>query len=153
MNLVISYSLLEQDWAETSVERGNTLGLHDLGETADETVGEGWVGNETDTCGLERAKRDVGEELSTSGGSKVDSRAVLGGALVTNKVDSLLLEELVTSELEGTLQEVTGGGWTETREEGTSTLLGNDLSEATNHALVVGDWVELNSGLDAVVTC
>lgn len=39
------------------------------------------------------------------------------------------------SELQGTLQGVTQNGGTETGKKGTSTFLGNDLSETTNHTL------------------
>jgi len=56
----------------------------------------------------------------------------------------------LTSELEGTLEEVTGKGRADTSEESTGTLVGNDLAEATEHATVVGDRVKLDFGLDAI---
>ena len=62
----------------------------------------------------------------------------------------LFLEELVSSKLEGTLEEITGEGWANTGEEGAGTLSLDDLLEATNHAPVIGGRVELDSGLDAV---
>ena len=64
------------------------------------------------------------------------------------EVDRLLLEKLVTSELQGTLEEVTSGGGTETSEESTGTLSGDGLTETTNQALVVLDGVKLDAGLD-----
>ena len=141
--------LLEQDGTETRVESANTLGLEDLAETTDQTVGELGVGNEADTGGLKGAESDVSDELSAGGGTEVDSGAVVGGGLVAEGVDGLLLEELVSSELEGTLEEVTGGGGTETSPDGASTLVGNDLAETTNETVVVGDGVKLDTGLDA----
>ena len=61
-----------------------------------------------------------------------------------------MLEELVTAELEGALEEVTGEGWAGTCEERTSTILGDDLAETADQALVVCEGVELDAGLDAV---
>jgi hypothetical protein len=145
------YSLLEENWTETGVEGTDTLVLQHLGETTNETVGVGWLRNETDTGGLEWAEGNVGEELSEGGGGQVDGSAVVGSVLVTNEVDGLLLEKLITSELEGTLEEVTGKGWTGTGQESTSTLIGDDLLEATDETSVVGGWVKLDSGLDAVM--
>jgi hypothetical protein len=141
--------LLEQDGAETRVEGTNTLGLEDLAETTDQTVGELGVGDETDTGGLERAESDVSDELSAGSGTEVDGGAVVGGSLVAESVDGLLLEELVTTELEGTLEEVTSGGGTETSPDGAGALVGDDLAEATDEAGVVGDGVKLDAGLDA----
>lgn len=142
--------LLEQDGAETGVQSANTLSGGDLAEAAHQTRGVGGLRDETDTSGLERAERNVGKELSGGGGGQVDTGAVVGGVLVADQVDRLLLEELVTSELEGTLEEVTGGGRAETGQQSTGTLLLDDLLEATDHAAVVGDGVELDTSLDAV---
>lgn len=100
--------LLEEHGAETRVESADTLVLEDLAEAADETAGELGLGDETDTGGLQGAQGDIGEELSSGRRGEVDSGAVVGGGLQAELVDPLLLEELVTTELEGTLQEVTG---------------------------------------------
>ena len=62
----------------------------------------------------------------------------------------LLLEELVTSELEGTLKEVTSKSRTDTSQESGSALILDDLAETADHAPVVGGRVELDTGLDAV---
>lgn len=142
--------LLEQNGAEAGVESAETLLLCDLGEAAQQTAGVCGLSNETDTGGLERAEGNVGEELAGGGGGQVDTGTVVGGVLVAEQVDGLLLEELVTSELEGTLQEVTGGGGTEAGQQSASTLILDDLLEATDHASVVGGRVELDTGLDAV---
>lgn len=140
--------LLEQDGTETRVESANTLSAEDLAETTNQTIGELGVGDETDTGGLERAEGDVSDELGAGGGTEVDGSAVVGGCLVAKHVDGLLLEELVSSELEGTLEEVTGGGGTETSPDGASTLSSDDLAETTDQAGVVGDGVKLDPGLD-----
>lgn len=56
-----------------------------------------------------------------------------------------------THEFEGTLEEVTGSGGAETGQKSTSTLLLDDLAEATDEALVVDLRLELNAGLDLFV--
>jgi hypothetical protein len=145
--------LLEQDGSEARVEGTDTLVLQNLGETTNETVGKGWVTDETDTGSLERAESDVGKELGDGSGGKVDGGTVVGGGLVADHVDGLLLEELITTELEGTLEEVTSGGRTETSPDGTSTLVGNDLPEATDKASVVGGGVKLYPGLYDIDGC
>lgn len=144
------YLLLEQDGTEAGVESADTLLACDLAEAAQQTAGVGGLGNETDTGSLERAEGNIGEELAGGGGGQVDTGTVVGGVLVAEQVDGLLLEELVTSELEGTLQEVTSGGGTEAGQQSASTLILDDLLEAADHASVVGGRVELDTGLDAV---
>lgn len=141
--------LLEQDGAESGVEGANTLLLQDLGETTDQAVGESGLRHQSDTGSLERAEGDVGDELGARGRSEVDSSAVVDSVLVADQVDAALLEELVSTELEGTLEEVTGKGGTETSQESAGTLLGDDLTETANEALVVGGRVELDPRLDA----
>lgn len=144
------YLLLEENWSETGVESTDTLVLQHLGEATDKAVGVGWVRDQTNTSSLEWAKGDISEELGDGRGGQVDGGTVVDSILVTDEVDSLLLEKLVTSELEGSLEEVTGSGWTETGQKSTSTLLGDNLLETADETAVVGDWVKLNSGLDAV---
>jgi len=126
------YVLLEQNGAKTRVESTDTLVLQDLCESTDETVGKGWVTDETDTGSLERAEGNVGEELGNTSSSKVDGSAVVRGSLVADHVDGLLLEELITTKLEGTLEEVTGSGRTKTSPDGASALVGDDFLEATD---------------------
>lgn len=143
--------LLEQDGAETAVESTKTLLLGDPGETRDETGSEGGLGNETDTGGLERAEGNVGKELSAGGGGEVDGGAVVGSVLVAEEANGLLLEELVTTELQGTLEEVTGEGRAGTGQESASALILDNLLEAADEAAVVGLGVELDASLDAVI--
>jgi len=142
--------LLEQDGTEARVESTETLSPCDLGETTDQTVSKCWLGDESDTGSLERTEGNIGEELGGSSGSKVDGGSVVRSGLVAKVVDALLLEELVTSELESPLQEVTGEGWANTSQESTGTLILDDLTEATDETSVVCNRVELDSGLDDI---
>jgi hypothetical protein len=149
---MLHHVLLEQNGAETGVEGTDTLVLQDLAEATDEAVGKGGLRDETDTGGLERAEGDISEELAEGRGDEVDSGAVVRGSLVAEHVDALLLEELVSTELEGALEEVAGSRGTEASQESTTTLVGDDLPHATEQALVVGYGVELDPRLDAA-TC
>jgi hypothetical protein len=143
--------LLEQDGAESGVEGCGTLVLQHLAEATDQAVGISGLRHETDTGGLQRAKRNVGEELCERGGGQVHGSAVVAGGLVPEDVDRLLLEQFISSELERALEEVSGSGGTETGQQRTSTLIGDDLAETPNETLVVCDGIELYSGLDAVI--
>lgn len=143
-------NLLEEDGTETRVESANTLVLEDLAETAQKTASELRLRDKTNTGSFKGAEGNVGEEFSGSGRGEVDGSTVLGGVLKTELVDPLLLEEFITTELEGTLEEVTGGGRTETGKESASTLVGNDLAETTDHTAVVCSRVKLDSGLDDI---
>ena len=142
--------LLEQNGSKSSVHGADTLGLDHLAHTVDKTLGKGGLGNETDTGGLKGAESNIGEELGSTGRGEVDGGTVVGSSLVAKGVDGLLLEELVTTELEGTLEKVTGKGRADTSEESASTLALDNLAEAANHATVVGSGVKLDAGLDAV---
>ena len=141
--------LLEQNRTETSVKSANTLILQHLAESTNETIGICGLGDETDTGSLERAEGNVGEELSESGRGQVDGCAVVGGGLEAEDVNGLLLEEFITSKLECALEEVSSGCGTETSQESTGTLIGNDLTEPSNQASVICGGVELYSCLDA----
>ncbi|TKW49736.1 hypothetical protein CTA1_5092 [Colletotrichum tanaceti] len=136
--------------SETGVESADTLVLEHLAEAGDETGGVGGLRDETDAGGLEGAQGNVGEELGGRGGGEVDGSAVVHGVLVANQVDGLLLEELVSSELQGALEEVAGGGRAEAGEQSAGTLRLDDLAETTDQTAVVGGGVELDSRLDAV---
>jgi hypothetical protein len=61
-----------------------------------------------------------------------------------------LLEEFVSTELEGTLEEVTGGGRTKTSQKSAGTFVLDNLADTAEETAVVGDGVELDTGLDAV---
>lgn len=144
------YSLFEENRTETRVESTDTLMLQDLAESTGQTVGESGFRYETDTGSLKGAESDISDEFSASGGGQVDGGTVVGGSLVAESVDGLLLEELITTELEAPLQEVSGRGRAETSEKGTGTFIGDDLSETTDHTPVVGLGVELDSCLDTI---
>lgn len=144
-------SLLEEDGTESRVESTNTLVLEDLGEATYQTAGKAGCGNETDTGGLKRAEGHGGEELGAGSRDGVDEATVLAGRVDTQDIDGLLLEEFVTSELEGTLDEITSDGRTQAGQESTSTLILDDLTESSNGTAVVGSRVQLNLSLDPTV--
>lgn len=146
----VVWDLLEQDWGETVVERADTFFLQDSGETANETVGKTWLGHKSDSGGLERAQRNVGDELSNSGRTHVHGVLVVASSVVAQQVDELLLEHLVTTELERTLDRVAEKCRTETGQQRTRAFLTNNLLERGNHALVVNRGLELDSRLDDV---
>lgn len=120
-----------------------------LAHAADKTGSKCAVRYETDTGGLEWAEGDRGKDLCEGGRGNVYRSTVVAGGLVAELVDALLLEKLVTTELEGALEEVAGECGSGTGQESASALVGDDLSEAADHATVVGGRVELNAGLDA----
>jgi hypothetical protein len=62
----------------------------------------------------------------------------------------LTKRKYLPSEFEGTLDRVTDNGRTETGQESTGSLLGDNLSESTDHTLVVDLGLELDSGLDDI---
>merc|ERR1712093_433930 len=126
------WDLLEQDRTETGVEGTDTLVLQHLAEASNETIGVCWLRDETDTGGLERAKGDISKTCR----GEVDGCAVVGGGLISEQIDGLLLEKLISSKLECALEEVTSSGWTETSQQSTSTLLSNNLSESSDQTLV-----------------
>lgn len=142
--------LLEQNGTETRIESTNTLLARDLAEPTNQAVGEGGLTDQSNTGGLEGAEGDVGEEFGAGRGGEVDGSAVVGSVLVAEERDGLLLEELISAELEGALKEVAGERWANTGKEGASTLVGDDLAEAADHTAVVGGGVELDARLHAV---
>ena len=144
----VSNSLFEQNRPEAGVECSDPLLARDLAKPANEPVREGGLGNEADPRRLERAQSDIGEELGQGGRGQVDGGAVVGGGLVAQVVDALLLEELVSSELEGALQKIPRGGGAEAGQKCAGAFSCDDLAEATDHAFVVGDGIELYSCLD-----
>lgn len=143
--------LLEEKGTKTTVEGGKALLLEDATEARNKAGSEGRLGDQTNTGGLKRAEGEISEELGASSGGEVDGGAVVGSGLVAEETNGLLLEELVTTELQGTLEEVTGEGRAGASEESASALVLDDLPEATDEAAVVGLGVELDAGLDAVM--
>ena len=143
--------LLEQKGTKTTVEGGEALLLEDATEARDKAGSEGGLGDQTNTGGLKGAEGEISEELVAGGGGEVDGGAVVGSGLVAEEANGLLLEELVTTELQGTLEEVTSEGRAGTSEESASALVLDDLLEAADEAAVVGLGVELDAGLDAVM--
>ena len=96
-------NLLHENGAETRVKTlDQTLLGKKLASAGDEAVGEGRLGHEADTGGLEGAQEDIGDELSHGGRGQVDGGLVVPGLLVTKVLGELHLEELDTTELEPT---------------------------------------------------
>jgi hypothetical protein len=62
----------------------------------------------------------------------------------------LLLEELVSTEFEGTLKEVSSKSWANTGPNCAKAFLSNNFSEAADETSVILDGIELYSGLDTV---
>lgn len=143
------YLLLEQDRAETSIESTDTLILQHLAKSTNETIRICGLRDETDTGSLKGAERDISEELSDTGRCQVNGCTVVGSSLISEERDGLLLEQLVTSELERALEKVTSSSWAKTSQKSSSTLVLNDLSESPNETLVVCNGIELYSCLDA----
>ena len=143
--------LLEEKGTKTTVEGSEALLLEDATEARDKAGSEGGLGDQTNTGGLQGAEGEISEELGAGGGGEVDGGAVVGSGLVAKESNGLLLEELVTTELQGTLEEVTSEGRAGTSEESASALVLDDLLEAADEAAVVGLGVELDAGLDAVM--
>ena len=79
-----SHILLEENWAESRIESTNAFSLQDLAEAANEAIGKCRFRDETNARGLERAKGDIGEELSARRRSKVYCGAVVAGGFNTN---------------------------------------------------------------------
>lgn len=61
----------------------------------------------------------------------------------------MLLEKLITAELEGALEKVSSSGRTKAGQQSTGALLRDDLAKTADHALVVLGRVELDTSFDA----
>ena len=123
--------------------------LEDLAKATDEPFSEARCRDETDACSLQRAESDGGEELGRTCRKHVNGSAVVVCLLRPYGVVDLLLEEFVTTELEGALHEVAGKSWSEAGRESTNALILDNLSKGTDHATVVCSWIKLNTSLYA----
>lgn len=142
------HSLFEEDRTKARVESTDALVLKDLAESTHQTGSKVGLGDKPDTSGLKRAESNVGDEFGSSGRSEVDGSSVVGGGLDTKHVDALFLEQFVATELEGTLQEVSGGRGAKAGQESAGAFVLDELAESANHASVVGLRVELDLRLD-----
>lgn len=86
---------------------------------------------------LERAERDVGEELSGRGAREPDGALVVLRRLLAGEVHVRILEDLIETVLEHALERVPDEGGPETFPETRRALLGDDRPEATNKTLVL----------------
>ena len=142
--------LLEEDRAETRIKRANPLILQDLPKATNKAIRKSRRRDETDPGRLQGTQGNRGEELRRARRDHVYRGAVVFGRLCAKAVANLLLEELVSSELEGALHEVARKGGAEARRERADALALDDLAEAIDHATVVGCRVKLDPSLDAV---
>jgi len=118
-----------------------SLGAHlpHLGGSRAESDGEGTLGRslDLDLDHFHGAKSNVSEDLSRSGTSKVDQTTVVVSVLLTSQVRVEVLEVLVETELEHTLERVTNSSGSPTLPDGGTTLLSNDGLDGTQETLVL----------------
>jgi len=77
----------------------------------------------------------------------------LRSGLISENVNALLLEKLISSKLECSLQEVPSTCRTKTGQKSAGTLTLNDLLEATNKTTIVGNGIKLNAGFYNINGC
>lgn len=143
--------LLKKDRSESGIKRANSLLLHNATHRREQTVSESGLRDQTNTSGLQGAERNIREEFGSAGRGEVDGGTIVLRRLIADSVDRLLLEEFVTSKLESALEEVAGGSRTKACQQRTGALILDDLAEATEHATIVGNGIELYASLDTVV--
>ena len=120
-------------------EAGVNSGAAHLSESSTSGDGEcaGRAGLDLDLGHLERAESDVGEEFSRGGTREPDITLVFGGGLLTSEVHVHVLEELVQTVLEHTLEGVANQSGAEALPETLAALLGNDGLKTGNKTLVL----------------
>lgn len=92
-------NLLQQDGSEAGVEAlENSFLLQKPGSSGEKAVGEGRIGNQTDSGGFKRAQEDVGDELSDGRSAEVDSSSVVPRSFFAKGICKLDFEELDSSE-------------------------------------------------------
>jgi hypothetical protein len=87
---------------------------------------------------LERAERDVREDLRARGAGEPDRGPVLGRVLLADEVRVLVLEDLVEPVLEHALEGVADERGPEALPDPVRALLGEERAHAGDHALVLG---------------
>mmetsp|Transcript_7899 Transcript_7899/g.24972 ORF Transcript_7899/g.24972 Transcript_7899/m.24972 type:complete len:290 (-) Transcript_7899:134-1003(-) len=143
--------LLEEDWDEARVEAANeTLLRRHPRRRAHHARRVRRVGDEADARRLERAEEDVRDELRHRRRGEVDRVAVVPRALRAEGLRKVDLEELNATKLEPPLNEIADKGGCEAGEKRARALLGDDLAEATDHALVVDVGLQLDARLHDV---
>ena len=141
--------LLKQNRPKARVKSPNPFLPRNLPEPADQTARKRRLRHQPYPRRLERAQRDVGEELGRRGRGEVDGGAVVARGLVAEIVDELLLEQFVAAELERALQEVSRGRGAEARGQRADAFVLDHLAETADHAAVVDGRFELDAGFDA----
>ena len=143
--------LLKQNRSKPRIKRPNTLLSRNLAKATDKPTRKRRLRHQPDPRRLERTERDIGEELRRSRRSQVYGSAIIRRGFVAKLVDELLLEQLIASELEGALEEVSRRGGAKASPDGAGPLAGNDLPETANETAVVFKGVELYPGFDSGV--
>lgn len=120
------------------------LGLAHLLERRAESGGERALGRrlDLDFGHLKRAQRNISEDLRGRGTREPDERLVLLRVLLAGQVTVRVLEDLVETVLEHTLERVADEGRAEAFPDTGGTLLSDEGLEARGEALVFG-WVNL----------
>ena len=86
---------------------------------------------------LERAERDVGEELGGCRTSEPNEALVVGTGLLAGKVHVLVLEDLVETVLEHALERVADEGRAKALPEPAAALLSGDGADTREETLVL----------------
>jgi hypothetical protein len=121
-------------------EAGLNLAGGHSGERGAEAGGEHADGArlDLDLGHLERAERDVREDLRAGGAREPDRAAVLGRVLLAGEVRVLVLEDLVEPVLEHALERVADERRAEALEDAGAALLGEEGADTRDEALVLG---------------
>lgn len=122
----------------TEGEAGLNLSPGHLSHSSTEADGEGARrgGLNLDLGHFEGAESDIGEDLSGCGTSKPDEGFVLFGKLLTRKVHVGILEDLIETVLEHSLERITDEGGAETFPDTVLTLLSDERLKTGDEALV-----------------
>jgi hypothetical protein len=144
------WDLSEPQRSDTLVQTTETFSSNQFLETVHKARSVWWDGGlGLDLDGLPWTEKNISNELSRSRSNQEKTSLVLDSVLLTSPVGILLLEQLVETVFTGTLEGVTNQSGTETSEDTTQSLLGNDGSPGLEVALVKRG-VNLSSALDQI---
>ena len=118
---------------ETLVETTDTLGINDTGHSLAKSGGEsallGVRGLNTDLHGLPGAQGHVGDHLSRGGGREPQQILVGHGVLCASCLHEGVLEHLIQTKLEQSLQGVSNQGGSPSKSQSADSILCRNLSE------------------------
>lgn len=128
-------NLATPERSETLVESSQAFLGDDLGHTFTKSGGEGaglGVGGlDADLNGLPGAQSHIGDDLSGSRGREPQEILVVLGVLGTSSLHKGVLEDLIETELEETLQRVSDQGGAPAEEHAADSILSGDLTEGS----------------------